>query len=127
MNPILIARVAVVLALILNLKRGLSEPFPPESAHELMAISTALVLGSLEAIALFALGSSRRSATAFIYTLGGIGLLALVTHVPMLTHMIREHDPITFFALVLTEATLLAFAAALKWWHEHRPNPPLPV
>ena len=119
-----LARIAVLFALALNLKRGLAIPLPPESDHEWMALIICMILGLLEAAAFIALGSRTRGATLFVYSLGGLGLAAVVTHVPMLVHMIRDNEPVTFFAMALAEGAALGLAAALKWWHEHR-SPPL--
>jgi len=124
-NPLNLSRLAVVIALALNIGRGLEIPFPPESSHEWTAFSIVITLGALEATALLLLGSRRRSAAAFIYSLGGLGLLAAVTHLPMLLHLFVENEPITFMALALTEALLLTVAAGLKWLHERRSPPTL--
>ena len=119
-----LARTAVLLALALNVKRGLAIPLPPESDHEWMALITCMTLGLLEAAAFVALGSRKRGAMLFVYSLGGLGLAAVVTHTPLLIHMIRDQEPFGFFAMALTEGGALAIAALLKWWHEHR-HPPL--
>jgi hypothetical protein len=125
MNPLNLARLAVVIALVLNIRRGLEIPFPPESSHEWTAFSIVITLGVLEATAILLLGSRRRSAAAFIYSLGGLGLLAAVAHLPMLLHLFGDNEPIRFLALALTEALLLAVAAVLKWLHERRSPPTL--
>ena len=127
MNPLLVARFAVVIALVLNVKRGLEIPFPPESAHEWTAFSIAIVLGVLEGTALLVLGSSHRAARWFLYSLGGLGLLAAVTHVPMLLHMAADNEPTAFLALALSEALALAVAGGLKWLDDRRSAPTLPA
>jgi hypothetical protein len=127
MSALFLARAAVILALTLNVMRGMAIPLPPESSHEWMAISIVLVLAILEAVAFLALASVRRSAAGFVYVLGVLGLLAVVTHVPMLVHMLRDNEPVTFFAQALIEGSALALAAGLKWRHEHRPPPALPA
>ena len=88
-----IARAAILIALALNLKRALAIPLPPESDHEWMALILCMILGVLEAAAFIALGSRKRGATFFVYSLGGLGLAAVVTHAPMLVHMIRDNEP----------------------------------
>ena len=118
-----VARFAVLLALTLNMRRGLAIPLPPESDHEWMALIICMILGLLEAAAFIALGSRTRGATLFVYSLGGLGLAAVITHTPMLIHMIRDQEPIAFFATALVEGAALGLAAALKWRHEHRPPP----
>lgn len=118
-----LARLAILLALALNVKRGLALPMPPESGHEWFALTTCLILGALEATAFVALGSHRRGATLLVYSLGVLGLAAAVTHTPMLVHMIRDQEPYGFFAMALAEGAALGLAAALKWRNEHRPPP----
>jgi hypothetical protein len=118
-----LARLAVLLALALNVKRGLAIPLPPESDHEWMALITCMTLGLLEAAAFVALGSRTRGATLFVYLLGGLGLAAAITHSPMLVHMIRDHEPFGFFALALVEGTALALGALFKWLHERGVGP----
>ena len=117
------SRLAILIALALNVKRGLGVPMPPESTHEWIALTTCIILGVIEAIAFLAIGSQRRGAALFIYSLGGLGLAAVVTHTPMLVHMIRDHEPFGFFALALVEGAALGLAAGLKWVHDHRPPP----
>jgi hypothetical protein len=112
------ARLAVLLALALNVKRGLAIPLPPESDHEWMALITCMTLGLLEAAAFVALGSRKRGATLFVYSLGALGLTAALTHAPMLVHMIRDHEPFGFFAMALVEGAALALGALFKWLHE---------
>jgi hypothetical protein len=119
-----LARLLILLALAINVKRGLAIPLPPESGHEWTALITCMILGLLEAAAFLALGSRTRGATLFVYLLGGLGVAAVVTHVPMLMHMIRDQEPFGFFALALVEGVALGLAGVLKWWHEHR-LPPL--
>ena len=118
-----LARIAIIIALVLNVKRGLSVPLPPESGHEWLALITCMILGVLEVAAFFALGSRKRGPTLFVYLLGGLGLAAAVTHTPMLVHMIRDQEPFGFFAMALVEGTALGLAGVLKWWHEHRQSP----
>lgn len=119
-----LARIAILLALALNVRRGLAIPLPPESDHEWLALIICMILGVLEAVAFIALGSRTRGATLFVYLLGGLGLAAVVTHVPMLVHMMRDQEPFGFFAMALVEGAALGLAGVLKWWHEHR-LPPL--
>jgi hypothetical protein len=118
-----LARLAILVALALNMRRGLAIPMPPESGHEWFALTACLILGILEAGAFVALGSHRRSAALFVYSLGGLGVAAVVTHTPMLVHMIRDNEPVSFFAMALVEGAALGLAAALKWRHEHPPPP----
>ena len=118
-----VARLAILLALALNMKRGLAIPLPPESDHEWVALITCMILGVLEAAAFIALGARGRGPRLFVYSLGGLGVLAAVTHTPMLVHMIRDHEPFGFFAQALVEGAALGLAAALRWVHEHRPPP----
>lgn len=119
-----LARLAVLIALAINATRGLAIPLPPESDHEWVALLSCMILALLEAAAFIALGSRRRGATLFVYSLGGLGLAAVITHTPMLLHMIRDQEPFGFFAMALVEGAALGLAALLKWWHEHR-HPPL--
>lgn len=115
-----LARLAILVALAINVKRGLAIPLPPESDHEWAALITSMVLGVLEATAFIALGSRTRGATLFVYLSGGLGAAAVVTHVPMLIHMIRDQEPFGFFALALVEGAALGLAAVLKWVNDHR-------
>lgn len=124
MSTLNAARFAVLVALTLNVIRGLGIPLPPESAHEWWALTTSIILGAVEAAAFFALASRRRAAAIFVYSLGGLGLIAAVTHVPMLIHLLREDEPLGFFVMAVIEAAALAVAAVLKWRHEHG-TPPL--
>lgn len=118
-----VARLAILIALALNVKRGLAIPLPPESDHEWIALITCMTLGLLEAAAFVALGSRTRGATLFVYSLGAIGLLATVTHVPMLVHVIGEGAPAGFLSMALVEGAALALAALLKWRHERGVGP----
>ena len=115
-----VARIAILIALALNLKRALAIPLPPESDHEWMALLICMTLGLLEAAAFVALGSRSRGTTRFVYALGGLGLAAALTHTPMLVHMIRDKEPYGFFAMAMAEGAALGVAGILKWWHEHR-------
>src|SRR5262245_36920881 len=117
------ARLAILIALTLNVKRGLAVPMPPESAHEWTAITICIILGAIEAVAFLAIGSPRRSASVVVYSLGILGSLAVITHTPMLIHMVRDHEPVGFFAMALVEGVMLGLAAAFRWWHEHRAPP----
>ena len=119
-----VARLAILIALALNVRRGLAIPLPPESDHEWMALITCMTLGLLEAAAFVALGSRKRGATIFVYSLGGLGLAAAITHTPMLVHMIRDQEPLGFFAMAMVEGAAIGVAAVLKWVHDHR-TPPL--
>ena len=118
-----LARIAILIALALNVKRGLAIPLPPESDHEWMALIICMTLGLLEAAAFVALGSRKRGATLYVYSLGGLGLAAVLTHMPMLVHMIRDQEPFGFFAMALVEGAALALAALLKWLHERTTGP----
>jgi hypothetical protein len=101
----------------------LALPMPPESSHEWTALTISICLGVLQALAFVALGSRRRGAVLFVYSLGALGFLAAVTHTPMLVHMIRDQEPVGFFAAALVEGLALGMAALLKWQHEHQPFP----
>jgi hypothetical protein len=119
-----LARLAILIALALNVKRALAVPLPPESEHEWMALVSFMILGVIEAAAFIALGSRGRGAVRFVYSLGVLGVVAVVTHTPMLLHMIRDQEPLGFFGSAMVEGAALALAAGLKWGHEHT-HPPL--